>query len=262
MSQPLRVALIGFGAIGRAVVRLVAEGAAGEIEIVGALVREVRRARPAGPPVVGTLEELLALRPEVVVEAAGHEALRAHGPRVLRAGVDLIAVSVGALADPAVEAELRAAARAGGARLRIASGAIGALDAIGAAAVGGIKRVVHTTRKPARALLGSEDAAALGGERELFRGPAREGVRLFPESVNVAAAVSLAGVGFDRTELRVVADAAIERNEHCVEVEGAFGRLRFEIANVPSDENPRTGRLVAMSIVHALRQRRAVIAIG
>lgn len=257
-----RVGLIGLGAIGRAVVRITRERFPTEIDIVGALVRDPARPRPAGPTVVGDLAALLELRPEVVVEVAGHEALRAHGPVVLRTGFDLIAVSVGALADPAVEEQLRAAARAGGARLRIASGAIGALDAIAAAAIGGLERVTHTTRKPARALLALDEAVALKAEREVFRGPAREGVRLFPESVNVAAAVSLAGLGLDRTELRVIADPTIERNRHEVVAEGAFGTLRFEIANVPSDDNPRTGRIVAMSVVHELLARRASVAIG
>ena len=257
-----RVGLIGLGAIGRAVVRITRERYPNEIEIVGALVRDAARPRPDGPTVVGELAALLECRPEVVVEVAGHQALRAHGPAVLRAGLDLIAVSVGALAEPAVEEQLRAAASAGGARLRIASGAIGALDAIAAAAVGGLERVTHTTRKPARTLLAPEEAAGLTAERELFRGPAREGVRLFPESVNVAAAVSLAGIGLDRTELRVIADPTIERNRHEVVAEGAFGTLRFEIANVPSDDNPRSGRIVAMSIVHELLARRASVTIG
>lgn len=87
-------------------------------------------------------------------------------------------------------------------------------------------------------------------------------MRLFPESVNVAAAVSLAGLGLDRTELRVIADPTIERNRHEVVAVGAFGTLRFEIANVPSYDNPRTGRIVALSVVHELLARRASVAIG
>ena len=87
-------------------------------------------------------------------------------------------------------------------------------------------------------------------------------MRRFPESVNVAAAVSLAGVGLDRTELRIVADPGTRRNRHEVVVEGAFGRLEITIENVPSEENPRTGRIVAMSVVRALLDRRAPITLG
>jgi aspartate dehydrogenase len=262
-SSPVRAGLIGLGAIGHGVVRIASERHPGMIVFVGALVRDpTRHRRTDGPAVVGTVQDLIATKPEVVVEAAGHDALRAHGPSLLRAGVDLFVLSAGALADPAFAAELEAAARTGGARVRVLAGAIAGLDAIRAAAVGGIERVTHTTRKPARTLLPEAEAAALSGQRELYRGAARAGVLRFPESVNVAAAVSLAGIGLDRTELRVVADPAIERNRHEVIVEGAFGRLEIRIENVPTEENPRTGRIVAMSVVAELLDHRAPVVIG
>jgi aspartate dehydrogenase len=233
-----------------------------DIEVVGAVVRDPSKPRPVPVPVVTTTEELLKLGPEIVVEMGGHAALAAHGPTILRAGVDLLMVSIGALAEPAVETAIVEAARAGQAQARVACGAIGALDAIAAAAVGGLERVTHTTRKPARTLLAADEAAGLDGPREIFRGSARRGALLFPESINVAAAVSLAGIGLDRTEVCVIADPSVQRNQHEVVAEGAFGRLRFEIQNVPTDENPRTGRLVAMSLAHALRARRPGLSIG
>jgi aspartate dehydrogenase len=257
-----RAGLIGLGAIGSSVARILEEAHPGQVDVVAALVRDPARARSTNVQRIGTLAELLALRPDVVVEVSGHDGLRAHGAEVLRAGIDLITVSAGALADPVLCDVLLRAAADGAARIRIPSGAIGALDAIAAAAMGGLDRVTHTTRKPARTLLASEDAAALREPRELFRGPARLGVIRFPESVNVAAAVSLAGIGFDRTELVVVADPAIDRNIHEVTAEGAFGSLQFRIANIPTDENPRTGRIVAMSVVRALLDRRASLVIG
>jgi aspartate dehydrogenase len=253
--------LIGFGAIGQPVVDL-AERYRDEFEIVAAFTRSgVPRQRATSLPLVGTLDELLRLRPDVVVEIAGHDALREHGPHVLSAGIDLVAVSVGVLAIPEVERDLLAAAQEGGSQIRVASGAIGALDALAAAAIGGIDRVTHTTRKPARTLLGDE-ANGITDEREVFNGPAREAALRFPESVNVTAAVSLAGIGFDRTLVRVIADPAVDRNVHQVEADGDFGLLRFEIRNVPSDDNPKTGRIVAMSIVSTLRQPGLPLSIG
>ena len=185
-----------------------------------------------------------------MVELAGHAALRCYGPPILRAGVDLMLVSVGALAEPSVEQAIVEAACAGRSRAIVVSGAIGGLDAIAAASVGGLTRVTHTTRKPARALLSTSEAAELREPRELFRGSAREGALRFPESINVAAAVSLAGIGLDRTEVCVIADPNVDRNLHEVVAQGEFGELRFEIGNIPTDDNPRTGRLVAMSVVH------------
>jgi aspartate dehydrogenase len=254
----LRVGLIGLGTIGSGVLRLLQP--ADDVEVVGVLVRTERAGRT--PHTLTTLDALLSLAPDVVVEVAGHQALRCHGPGVLRAGVDLIVLSVGALADPCVEAELVAAARIGRSRALVASGAIGGLDALASAAVGGLDRVTHTTRKPARALLGAEEAAALAEPRELFRGTAREGVLRFPENVNVAAAVSLAGIGLDRTELCVIADPSLTRNTHEVVAEGTFGQLRFEIQGIPSEANPRTGRIVAMNVVSTLRRLRAPLVVG
>lgn len=261
MSEALRVGLIGLGAIGAGVVKRAADF--DDIELVGALVQDPTKPRPEGsPPVFGNLADLLAQDPEVVVEVAGHAALRAHGPDVLRSGRDLYFVAVGALADPDTERELRDAARESGRQAKIISGAIGALDAIAGAAIGELRSVTHTTRKPAATLLPPEEAAVLTEPKELFNGTAREGALLFPESVNVAAAVSFAGLGLDRTTLRVLADPQIERNRHEVEAEGEFGSLRFEIMNVPSPDNPKTASLVAMSIIHQLRQRRSGLVVG
>jgi aspartate dehydrogenase len=257
----MRVGLIGLGAIGRGVVRLIDDE--NEMQVVGALVADVRKPRgDDAPPVFADTADLLAQRPDVVVEAGGHAALKCHAERLLRAGIDVLMVSVGALAEPQLEGAIRAAAGAGRGRAIVVSGAIGALDAIASAAVGGLTSVTHTTRKPARTLLDAAEADRLTDAKELFRGSAREGALLFPESINVAAAVSLAGLGFDRTEVCVLADPHVQRNMHQVVARGAFGELRFEIQNVPSDDNPRTGRLVAMSVVHALRRRQAGLVVG
>jgi len=257
----MRVGLIGYGAIGRDVARLLR--AQDDIQIVGALVADPTRPRDiAAPPICSDLDSLLAARPHVVVELAGHAALRRFGPPVLQTGIDLLMVSVGALADPDVEQAIYQAASTGSSHAIVVSGAIGALDALAAANVGGLSRVTHTTRKPPGALLDAHAAARLNEPRELFRGTAREGALRFPESINVAAAVSLAGVGLDRTEVCVIADPAVDRNVHEVIAEGTFGQFRFEIRNVPTEDNPKTGRLVAMSVLHALKSRQAKLVIG
>jgi aspartate dehydrogenase len=260
--QRMRVGLIGLGAIGQEVVNLLDRHADQDVQIVAVLVRDPSRPRTTtGVETVGKVGKLLEKRPDVIAEAAGHDALRSYGPTILKSGCDLVTVSVGALADPGVYDSLVAAAESGGGRIAVASGAIGALDAIAAASLGGLTRVIHTTRKPARTLLGTE-AHRLTEAKVLFHGSAREGVLKFPESVNVAAAVSLAGIGFDRTEVRVLADPDVQSNQHEVLAEGTFGSLRFEIQNIPTQSNPKTGRIVAMSIVRRLLLRRALIAIG
>jgi len=257
----MRVGLIGLGTIAHGVLELLqpADG----IDIVGALVAHPNKPRPGCHVRLCTrIEDLIARKPDVVVELAGHDALRCHGPNVLRAGIDLLILAVGALADPDTERTICEAAQQGRSRAIVVSGGIGGLDAIASASAGELRRVTHYTRKPARALLPPDEASALQAPRELFAGSAREGALKFPESINVAAAVSLAGIGLDRTEVKVIADPALERNRHEVVAEGDFGRLRFEIENVPTTDNPRTGRLVAMSVVQALRRREARLIIG
>ncbi|HYH91742.1 MAG TPA: aspartate dehydrogenase [Candidatus Saccharimonadales bacterium] len=264
----VRVVVIGFGAVGRQLHDLVADGAAGEAEVVGFLVRDLARYREIAArqkvPLVASVSDALALHPDVVVEAAGHDAMRSVVPAFLAAGCDVIAISAGALADPDLVDEIRAAAERGAARLRVPSGAIAGLDAISAAAVGRIERVRHTVRKPPATLLPPDEAAAVvaaGEPRELYEGTAREAAIRFPANVNVVAAVSLAGIGLDRTMVQVVADPGVTRNTHEVLVEGAFGRLEVTIANTPS-ENPKTGVIVAQSLARVLRAYGETIVVG
>lgn len=253
----LRVGLIGLGSIGAAIARYLVEGRATGVSICGALVRDVSRTRRAGTIATYTsLDELLARSPDIVVEAAGRDAVRAFGPPVLAAGYDLLLTSVGALGDSPTLEKMLAAAKIGRSRLEYVSGSIGGLDAIAAAAVGGLDAVTITTSKPARTLLPPADAESLTGPREIFAGTARRAAELYPESLNVAAALSLAGVGFDKTRVRVIADASIMTNQHVITASGAFGTLTFSIHGQPSEDNPRTARLVAMSVVHALASRR------
>lgn len=268
-TGPVTFGLVGFGAVGRTVARLVGEGAAGPVSCVGVIVghpdRYAADAAALGAPFASDPEDLIARRPRVVLEAGGHAAFRQHVPVLLAAGIDVISISVGALADPATLEEARAAAVRGGSRLRVPSGAIAALDAISAASVGRIDRVVHTVRKPPPTLLDGDEGQAVlaaGVEKVLYEGPAREATHRFPANVNVVAAVSLAGIGMDRTEARVIADPAVVHNTHDVEVEGEFGRLRLRIENVPSDENPKTGRIVALSLVRSLRALTEPIVVG
>jgi aspartate dehydrogenase len=260
-NAPLRVGFIGLGTIGQGVVRLIEERSIDNVEIVAALVRDVSRKRAVETPLVGSLDELLALKPDVVVEVAGHDGLREHGPAVLSAGFNLIAVSVGVLAHDEVHESLLAAANAGGTRIKVASGAVGALDAIAAARLGGLDRVTHTVRKPPSTILG-QDAEPLSEPKTVFSGFAREAALRYPESVNVTAAVSLAGIGLDRTRVQIIADPGVTRNQHEITAEGAFGNLRFEIRGIPTNENPRTGRLVAMSILNTLLGERTPIYVG
>jgi aspartate dehydrogenase len=269
MSVVRRIGIIGFGASGRGAGELIRAGEAGAVEVSGVLVRHPERYAEfaaAGWRFVASLDELLADEPSVIVELAGHEALAAYGEAILRRGVTLLTISAGLLGDEAMRQRLLAAATEGGARLIFPSGAIGGLDAIESAAVLGIDRVRHVVRKPPRSLL--DDPAELaaitasGEERILYEGPAREATRRFPQNVNVVAMVSMAGIGFDRTTVAVVADPHVQHNTHEVTAEGPFGSIKVQLQNVPSVENPKTGLIVAGSIIRALRRLDSPMLLG
>jgi len=161
-------------------------------------------------------------------------------------------MSVGALiADPELPERFRKLGR----RLHTPSGAVAGLDGLRAAAVlGGLKRVTLTTRKPPRGLAGAPyfkqrklDPFTLTEAVTVFSGTARRAIQLFPQNVNIAAAVSLAGLGPDRTRVQVVADPQAKRNTHTLTAEGDFGRLTVVIENRPSPENPKTSLLAGLS---------------
>jgi aspartate dehydrogenase len=268
MIRPARrVGILGLGAIGRPVARAVAAGMPGLV-LAGATSLDAARARaflaslPGAPPFLGF--EALLERADVVVEAATQAALVERAPAILEAGRDLVVLSVGALLDHPEWVE-RAAAR--GVRIHAPSAAIAGLDGLKGAAVDGhLDAVVMETRKPPRGLAGAPgvaglDLGALTAPTLVFEGTAREACRAFPANVNVVAAVSLAGLGPDRTCIRIHADPWIDRNRHTVTAEGAFGRLRIEIENVPS-ENPRTGKLAYLSTIAYLRDLGAPLRVG
>lgn len=269
VARRLRIGLVGFGACGRAVAGMLADGRGGPAEVVAVLVQDIGRYRAADAdgsiPFVASLDDLLAERPDVVVEVAGHDALAAYGERILDSGHVLMTLSSGLLADDAIRERLLDAVTRGGGRLILPSGAIAGLDAIESAAFIGIERAVHVVRKPPLALLPPEEAAAVsasGVPRELYRGPAREAARRFPANVNVVALVALAGVGMDATEAVVIADPSVERNTHEVTVEGPFGSIEVRVRNVPDPSQPKTGLIVAGSVVRAIRRLAAQPLIG
>ena len=195
-----------------------------------------------------------------MIECAGHIALRIHGPEILRRGIDLTTVSVGGLADARLYSDLDRAAAEGNATIYLVSGAIGALDCLRAARVGNLRSVTYTGRKPPEAWKGSPadgklDLDNLAGDPQVhFEGTARAAAIQYPENANVAAAVALAGAGFDQTQVTLIADPNVVRNVHEIVATGDFGRFSFEIRGNALPGNPKSSALAAMSVVSRLQQ--------
>ena len=260
----IRAALIGYGAIGRTVARIL-HARADAVELAGVLVR--RPVAAEGPAQFDAIDALLALRPGIVIECAGHASLREHGAAVLAAGCDLLVASVGALADPALESVLVAAARRSGARVLVPAGALGGLDALAAARLAGLDSVEYTSMKPPAAWRGTVaesllDLSALEGPRVFLETDARDAARRFPQNANVAAAVAIAGIGFEATRVRLVADPAAAGNGHRIVARGAFGRIDVTVEGRALADNPKSSVLAPHSLAHAVLNRAAAIALA
>jgi aspartate dehydrogenase len=265
----MRIALIGCGAIGTALLELVQHDAG--LDVAAIVVPRsgfdtakavAQQLAPQALVVDSVPIEGIAL----VVEAAGHASLEQHVLPALRRSVPCIVASVGALSAPGLVEQIEAAARAGGTQAQLIAGAIGAIDALAAARIGGLSRVRYTGRKPPRAWKDTpaehgRDLDTLTVATVIFEGSAREAAQRYPKNANVAATVSLAGLGLDHTQVRLMADPGVTENVHQVEAEGAFGSFELTMRNQPLAANPKTSALTVYSAVRALRNRSAHVAI-
>ena len=260
-ERPLRrVALAGFGAIGAVVGDRLNLGIAG-LQLTAVAVRDRDKARRrmadyGQPPILAELDAL-AEHADIVVECAPAAVFSRVAEPAIRAGRIFIPASVGVLPS---RPDLIDLARETGARILVPSGALIGLDAVRAAAEGEIRSVSLVTRKPPKALAGAPylvdkgiELDGLSAPLKVFEGSAGEGARGFPANLNVAAALSLAGIGPDRTRLEIWADPGIDRNQHRIEVEADSARFTMVIEIVPSAENPRTGRIAPLSVIATLR---------
>jgi aspartate dehydrogenase len=269
-AADFRLGIAGLGAIGKAVARAVDAGAVPGIRLVAASVRDQAKAQNAiggfrAPPQLVGLAAL-AEAADIVVEClpAAHFAAVA-GPAIER-GRMFVPLSVGALIDhmPLVER-----ARATGARILVPTGALLGLDAVRAAAEGRIASVKIVTRKPPAGLIGAPllvargiDLTGLKAPLKVFEGSAREAIAGFPANVNVAVALSLAGIGPDATRAEIWSDPGVTRNTHTIVVKSDSSDLTMTIENIPSEENPRTGKITALSVLAALRRLTAPLVVG
>ena len=262
----MRLGLIGLGAIGGEVLAAIGRG---ELPGVGLAAVLVRRPRASFPErlLTSDAEDFFRERFDAVLECAGHQAVRDHGGRALAGGSDLLVTSAGALTDDVLLKSLLAAADHGGSRLIVPSAGIGALDILAGAAQGGLDEVTVTVRKDPLSWKGTIaetmcDLDRLEAPVTLYDGPVREGARRYPQNVNISAAAALAGIGLDRTRLVIVADPAI--STHVVEIaaRGRFGSFAFREDVIPTESNPKTGRLVAMAVLKTVRQLASRFVVG
>jgi aspartate dehydrogenase len=268
--RTLDLGIAGLGAIGLAVARAIDAGAVPGMRLVAVSARDHDKAQRAiedfrSPPRIVGLSEL-AETADVVVECLPTAQFAAVAARAIERGRIFMPLSVGALID---QMDLVERARETGARIVVPTGALLGLDAVRAAAEGEIASVKIVTRKPPAGLAGApllmERGIAVEGLKaplKIFEGSAREAIAGFPANVNVAVALSLAGIGPDATRAEIWADPAVTRNTHTIVVKSDSSDLTMTIENIPSEENPRTGKITALSVLAALRRLTAPLVVG
>jgi len=267
---PQTLAIAGLGAIGFKLARMIDEGTVPDLSLTAVSANNKVRATDRvahfiTPPEVCDLAEL-AGKADIVVECAPAAVFAEVANAAIENGRTFMPLSVGALLD---HMHLVDRARETGARIVVPTGAIIGLDTVRAMAVGKIESVTLETRKPPAGLAGAPhlvsnniDVGSLAEPLCVFRGTAREAARAFPANVNVAAALGLAGVGPDNTHVEVWADPSVTRNHQSVSIKSDTGDATMTIQNIPSDENPRTGRIVANSVIAALHRLTAPLIAG
>ena len=270
MTNPLRIGLIGCGTIGTRIARAIDQGDVPAVlravhDQEADQIRLLVQALNTQSPVVVSLEDVFQ-ESDLIVEAASRTVVAQILHLANRCHKDCMIMSVGGLlgAEDAIRE-----ARVSGIKVHCPSGALAGLDAVAAASIGHIDSVRLTTRKPPQALKDAPyitekgiDLDHLQQERVIFEGNALEAVPAFPKNINVAAALSLAGIGAEETMVRIIADPDVTRNSHQIEVEGEFGRLTTRTENLPSPFNPRTSYLAALSAVACLKKITSPLKMG
>ncbi len=264
MATPvLQVTLIGWGAIARSIFERMANYP--QVRISHIVVRDSKVADTQAQ--LGQTAVACSAVPadaQLVLECAGHTALTEHVLPALRRGVTCGVLSVGALSEVGLPESLQAAAAQGGAQVHLLAGAIGGIDAIAAARTAGLTQVTYTGRKPPLGWRGSPAEQVVNLETltepaVILESSAREAARLYPKNANVAATISLAGLGLDATRVRLIADPGVSENIHEIHVQGTFGEMQLTMRGKPLPDNPKTSALTVLSAVRFLQNQTAPV---
>ena len=261
-----KIGLIGFGAIGRVLADAIGNGDAGEVELVAVL---RRTDAPTNVDYLVTNDEAIFFRHDfdLVIEAAGQQAIREYAERILDSQVDLLITSMGVLSDSEFQNTLLKSAQRNKVRLLLASGALPAVDWMTAVSGKGVTRVSIRQEKPVDSWRGTSaetmiDFDSLNSVQCFFEGSAAEAASQFPQSSNITAMLALATVGMDATAVRLVADPTSEKMRTLISFASELGELEVVWHGIPAESNPRTSRDVAFTVIKALRNLSSAMVVG
>jgi len=262
----IKIGLIGKGNLGTYLLQKINKEQLLPNTIISAILDEREKSRVELPTLANTygskafydIDSFLQSDIDIVVECSNIEAAKKYALDVIRKK-ELMIISIGAFADHSFAQRLEQGAQINGHRIYLPSGAIGGLDALKAAKLnGGLDSVILTTRKPAHSLT----AEKLTAEQILFDGPARDAIEQFPKNANVAIVLSLAGIGVEKTQVRIIADPTVTQNIHHIAAKGSFGDMELTIKNNPSPDNPKTSHITGASILAALANLNSEVVTG
>ncbi|MDL1956947.1 MAG: aspartate dehydrogenase [Candidatus Desulfofervidus auxilii] len=271
----LKVGLIGCGAIGAVIAQAIETRLAERYILKAVFDLSIEKAKvlvkrlKISPFIASDFLNFMKEDLDLVIEAASQEAVVAYAEKILKANRDLMIMSVGALLKNDLFEKLSKVAYRYKRHIYLPSGAVAGIDALKAAALAGLKEVVLTTRKPPLGLKGAPYIKEKGIKLEdistptlIYEGPAEEAVKYFPANVNVAAIVSLVGLGKIKTKVRIIVDPNLHTNQHEIKAKGIFGELTCLTDNVPCPDNPKTSYLAALSAIKTLEKISEEIVIG
>lgn len=264
----MHLAIIGYGNIAQSILEWLGTKPVAHLTVLvrstsltKALKDEALAQAAASVTITDDITTLIEAAPDLVVECAGHAAVAEFGATVLSAGLDLVIVSTGALADETLFDSLEGATQSGRSRVILPPGAIGGIDLLSALTLAGDVTVTYRGTKPPDAWRGTPakdccDLAALTEPYVFFSGSAREAAQAYPKNANVAATLALAGAGFEATRVELIADPEAPGNSHAYEVESPVGRFAMQIENAASSGNAKTSRATALSVIREIDQIR------
>lgn len=261
----MKLGLIGCGNIGKFLLQAINKDGllpGGKIVSIYARREEIaaQLVEEFGTQSYSDVDSLLNSDVDLVIEAATIEAAEEYALKVLKSGKNLLLSSIGVMADATYKDNINHLCRKNNVNIFLPSGAIGGLDVLKSAkAVNGLESVCITTRKPPSAL---PAGSSLEEETVLFEGSAAEAIKQFPRNINVAIVLSLAGLGPDKTKVKIIADPYVLKNIHLIEASGSFGKLKLEVENDPMPNNPKTSYLAALSVLATLQNKEKSVQIG
>ena len=251
-----RIGILGFGAIGQEVYKKISKGIIPGYKVVGIFSDDIESQNVLNKIKCKSFKDLLKKKPNIIIEVASVEACQTYVEKILKNHIDFIFLSVCSFANKDFSKKVFSLIKKVKSNIYIPTGAIAGLDAISSASLSKeLKSIKLIQRKPPKALLSESEIKKINKETVLLSSTARKICKQFPKNSNIAATLSICGLGFDKTKVEIIADPKVKKNIAEIVALGKFGKLKVLLENNPST-NPKTSRLTAMSIILTLKKRK------